>query len=136
MFIATAEASDEEMAERIRHHQSERESYFEVIEAPLDIATALREIPSSRLVIVDCLTIWLNNILFNKIKPNFQEIISAAKSRLGDTVFVTNEVGEGIVPMHPVSREFRDLSGQMNQFFAQHCDEVFYIKFGIGLKIK
>ena len=63
-------------------------------------------------------------------------VIKAARMRSGSTIFVSNETGEGIVPMHPVSRKFRDLSGSMNQEFARLCDEVIYMKFGIETKIK
>jgi adenosylcobinamide kinase/adenosylcobinamide-phosphate guanylyltransferase len=70
------------------------------------------------------------------IAAPIEDVIDAAKSRNGSTIFVTNETGEGIVPMHPVSRKFRDLSGSMNQSFARYCDEVIFMRFGIAVKLK
>jgi adenosylcobinamide kinase/adenosylcobinamide-phosphate guanylyltransferase len=67
---------------------------------------------------------------------NVAKVIEAAQNRKGSTIFVTNETGEGIVPMHPVSRKFRDLSGSMNQEFAKLCDQVIYMRFGIETKLK
>ena len=130
-FVATATASDEEMAERIERHKADRDPKFNLIEVSNDLAEVIEKTPG--LILVDCLTLWLAN---NMDEPNFANIIEAAKNRGSETIFVTNEVGEGIVPMHPVSRQFRDLSGRMNQEFAAASNEVYFLRFGIAEKLK
>jgi adenosylcobinamide kinase/adenosylcobinamide-phosphate guanylyltransferase len=70
------------------------------------------------------------------VEPNFDEVITSSKSLGASVIFVTNETGEGIVPMHPISRKFRDLSGRMNVFFANQCDQVISMKFGIPMVLK
>ena len=132
-FIATAQASDDEMVARIKRHQMDRNPAFKLIEEPLNLVAALKQ--SDDVILVDCLTLWLSNNLEAKTY-DFQAVISAAKNRDEETIFVTNEVGEGIVPMHPVSREFRDISGRMNQEFAAASDAVYYLQFGIAKKLK
>lgn len=136
LFIATAEAFDEEMSERIARHKSERNEDFDLIESPRKLAKALGEKPEITNVIVDCLTLWLSNMMLTDPNPDFQSVITAARSRIGTVSFISNEVGEGIVPMHPVSRKYRDLSGLMNQAFAAASDEVFYLRFGIAQRLK
>ena len=86
-------------------------------------------------MLVDCLTLWLSHI-FEDESDSSEKVIAVAQSRSGRTIFVSNEVGEGIVPMHPVSRKFRDLSGIMNQQFARESDAVFHMKFGIAQQLK
>lgn len=136
LFIATATASDEEMAERILHHKAERDSQFILIEEANHLDRALNERIDVPVCVVDCLTLWLSNGFDSISEPNFHHICSEAKKRGGDVIFVSNEVGEGIVPMHPVSRAFRDMSGKMNATFASLADEVISMKFGIAVKIK
>ncbi len=136
LFIATAERSDAEMEIRISNHQRERGEGFDLVEEPLDLAGALSTFPDNDLVIVDCLTLWLSNAMAREMNLDVAKVIEAAQNRKGSTIFVTNETGEGIVPMHPVSRKFRDLSGSMNQEFAKLCDQVIYMRFGIETKLK
>ena len=136
LFIATAEASDDEMSERILRHQSDRGDGFDLVEEPRNLESALATFPKNELVIIDCLTLWLSNSMMSEKEIDVPAVIQSARLRKGSTIFVTNETGEGIVPMHPVSRKFRDLSGSMNQEFARLCDEVIYMKFGIETKIK
>jgi adenosylcobinamide kinase/adenosylcobinamide-phosphate guanylyltransferase len=136
LFVATAEASDDEMAERILRHQSDRGDGFDLVEEPRNLESALTTFPNNELVIIDCLTLWLSNTMMSEKEIDVPAVIQSARLRKGSTIFVTNETGEGIVPMHPVSRKFRDLSGSMNQEFARLCDEVIYMKFGLETKIK
>jgi adenosyl cobinamide kinase/adenosyl cobinamide phosphate guanylyltransferase len=136
LFIATATASDEEMAERIRRHKAERDSQFILSEEPNHIDRALSHHPELPVCVVDCLTLWLSNGFDSISESDFHEVCSEAKKRGGDVIFVSNEVGEGIVPMHPVSRAFRDMSGKMNATFASLSNEVISMKFGIAVKIK
>lgn len=135
LYIATALGSDQEMVDRIVKHQSDRGDRFTLIEEPKNLSGALSSVASGSTVLVDCLTLWLSNIFEDESDSN-EHVISAAKARSGLTIFVSNEVGEGIVPMHPVSRRFRDLSGIMNQRFAQESDVVFHMKFGIAQQLK
>lgn len=134
-YIATAIAGDEEMSERIKIHQSDRGDRFELIEEAKELSGVLSRIAPDATVLVDCLTLWLANIFEDGADSN-EKVIKAAKARSGATIFVSNELGEGIVPMHPISRKFRDLSGIMNQQFAEAADTVFLLKFGIALQLK
>ena len=136
IFIATAEAVDEEMTSRIKKHQDDRGTAFDLVEEPKNLTKALKEIDSDATVLVDCLTLWLSNNMMGEGTDTNQSVIDAARARKGATIFISNEVGEGIVPMHPVSREFRDLSGIMNQQFAQASDKVYFMKFGIAQELK
>lgn len=136
VFIATAEAVDEEMTSRIQKHQNDRGDAFSLIEEPKNLSRVLEEVNSEATVLVDCLTLWLSNNMMSEGTDTNQSVIEAARARKGATIFISNEVGEGIVPMHPVSREFRDLSGIMNQQFAQAADKVYFMKFGIAQELK
>jgi adenosylcobinamide kinase/adenosylcobinamide-phosphate guanylyltransferase len=136
IFIATAEAVDDEMTSRIKKHQDDRGNAFELLEEPKNLTKALKELDTDATVLVDCLTLWLSNNMFGDRVDSNESVIAAAKARTGATIFVSNEVGEGIVPMHPVSREFRDLSGIMNQQFAAAADRVYFMKFGIAQELK
>ena len=136
IFIATAEAVDEEMTSRIKKHQDDRGTAFDLVEEPKNLTKALREIDTDATVLVDCLTLWLSNNMMGEGTDTNQSVIDAARARKGATIFISNEVGEGIGPMHPVSREFRDLSGIMNQQFAEAADKVYFMKFGIAQELK
>ena len=136
IFIATAEAVDDEMTSRIKKHQDDRGTAFELVEEPKNLSKVLKELDSDGTVLVDCLTLWLSNNMMGEGTDTNESVISAARARTGATIFISNEVGEGIVPMHPVSREFRDLSGIMNQEFARASDKVYFMKFGIAQELK
>jgi len=136
IFIATAEAVDDEMTSRIKKHQDDRGSAFELVEEPKNLSKALKDIDSDATVLVDCLTLWLSNNMMGEGTDSNESVIEAARARKGATIFISNEVGEGIVPMHPVSREFRDLSGVMNQEFARAANKVYFMKFGIAQELK
>jgi adenosylcobinamide kinase / adenosylcobinamide-phosphate guanylyltransferase len=136
VFIATAEAIDDEMTDRIKKHQTDRGDAFSLVEEPKNLSKALTEIDSNSTVLVDCLTLWLSNNMMGEATDSNESVIAAAKARTGATIFISNEVGEGIVPMHPISREFRDLSGIMNQQFAAAADKVYFMKFGIAQELK
>lgn len=136
LFVATAEAVDDEMEQRIAKHKVERRSEYDLIEEPRELAKVLIQARDYDIVIVDCLTLWLSNLMLENIEPDFEDVIEAGRSINSTVVFVTNETGEGIVPMHPISRKFRDLSGQMNVAFAKYCDQVVAMKFGIPMFLK
>ena len=130
VFIATAEALDEEMAARISRHRAERESAFQTIEEPRELAKAIRSAQGDAIV-VDCLTLWLANVT-----GDVDETIAAAKEQSAEVIVVTNEVGCGIVPENALAREFRDRAGLANQRFADAAGEVYWMVFGQALRVK
>jgi adenosylcobinamide kinase/adenosylcobinamide-phosphate guanylyltransferase len=151
-YIATAEALDDEMKERIRAHQIKRNEDWDTYEEPIKISRVLAEVSEKYSVIVlDCLTLWLSNLMHESARPadTINEFIDmqAGLSRPdslnssgglnGLTIFiVSNEVGMGIVPENRLAREFRDLSGFLNQKIAEVADEVYTVISGIPVKIK
>ncbi len=135
LYIATAERSDDEMSERIDRHIADRPNSFTTIEEPAELASVIAA-QVGAVIVVDCLTLWISNLMGRNIVADATTVIGASKASTNDVIFVTNEVGEGIVPMHPVSRAFRDLSGQTNQAFAKGADEVYFLRFGIAQRIK
>ncbi len=139
VFIATAEAWDAEMAERIRLHVAARDARWRTVNAPYDLAAALAEaaVPG-RAVLVDCLTLWLSNLM---LRGDDIDAAGAALARLvpqlaGPVVFVSNEVGAGIVPDTPLGRRFRDAQGRLNQDIAAVCRSVVQITAGLPLMLK
>jgi adenosylcobinamide kinase / adenosylcobinamide-phosphate guanylyltransferase len=130
VFIATAEALDEEMADRIARHRADRGDEFVTVEEPLELARAIRSTQGDAIV-VDCLTLWLSNGI-----GDVEATIAAAKEHTAEVIFVTNEVGCGIVPDNALAREFRDRAGVMNQRFADAADEVYWMVFGQPLRVK
>ena len=136
VYIATAEAGDDEMRLRIEHHRKERGQNWVTIEAPLDPAIAL---PRDGVVVIDCLTLWVSNLM---LAGRTDEAIYAAaadfaaKATTCTTYAVTNEVGMGIVPEHPLARRFRDVAGRVNQTFAAAAAEVWLLVCGQPLRIK
>jgi adenosylcobinamide kinase / adenosylcobinamide-phosphate guanylyltransferase len=136
-FIATAQAFDEEMATRIDRHRAERGDEFTTIEEPLDLA---RAIAGARfdVILVDCLTLWLSNIMFANQDCDAEtgSLVNAAQAVAGTVIFVTNEVGSGIVPDNALAREFRDRAGILNQRIAGIAHEVYWMVFGQALRVK
>ncbi len=146
-FIATAEALDEEMKERITQHQKARPLEWETIEEPIALCERLHKIEGLYdVVLVDCLTFWLSNILSSYgdrfeicphiVKGEIEALTTALKSISYKVIIISNEVGHGIVPENKTARLFRDLSGWMNQKVASAADEVYLVTCGIPLKIK
>jgi adenosylcobinamide kinase / adenosylcobinamide-phosphate guanylyltransferase len=125
--IATGEARDDEMAERIRIHRARRPQSWTTIEEPVDLEAALRAVPDEALAVVDCLTLWVSNLIEkglrdDEIEARARGAASLAAARAGDTVVVTNEVGSGIVPTNALARRYRDLLGNVNSIWAEHSD--------------
>jgi adenosyl cobinamide kinase/adenosyl cobinamide phosphate guanylyltransferase len=127
VLVATAEAGDDEMAERIARHKSKREPSWKVIEAPLEVERALREVAGDGCVVLDCLTLWVANLMAQgltdaAVEGRAREALSAARGREGPTIVVTNEVGSGIVPVDAATRRYRDLLGRINALWARAAD--------------
>ncbi len=138
-YIATAEALDGEMTERIAHHRASRPAHWTTHEAPLDLAGTLKAIDQvGRIVLVDCLTLWLTNLMMAErdIPSAFAALAEACKGLSARVIFVSNEVGLGIVPDNRMSRDFRDDAGRLNQLIAALSDEVYFVAAGLPLKMK
>lgn len=141
-YVATAQAFDTEMTERIERHKQERSADWVTFEEPLGLAPLLREICSHfDQVLVDCLTVWLSNKLLNEpkmIDGAIDSLVEALVETRHKTQYyiVTSEVGMGIVPDNALARQFRDLAGLLNQKIAEIADEVYLVTAGIPLKIK
>ncbi len=143
LYVATAIACDPEMARRIARHQKERDGQWQTLEEPLRLPERLpkRWSPEGNLVVVDCLPTFLTNLLLEgfshrQIQTRVGGLLSALKRQGLMAVFVTNEVGLGVVPDHPLGREFRDLLGQVNQRAACACDEVYLLVAGLTTRLK
>lgn len=141
LYIATATALDDEMAARIAHHQTQRPPEWQTCECPLHLAETLaRESQKPQCILVDCLTLWLNNQLFHYPQQNFaqlfDQLINSLAQPQANIIFVANEVGLGIIPLGEVSRTFVDEAGRLNQRLAQRADQVFFIAAGLPLTLK
>lgn len=139
-FVATAQAFDEEMRERIDRHRSERDDRFTTIEEPLDLTGVIgRE--GFDVLLVDCLTLWVSNLMMREeaegsIGESMDALVRTAEESEKLCIFVTNEVGCGIVPANALARRFRDLAGRLNQQMANAAQEVYLLYFGIPMRIK
>jgi adenosylcobinamide kinase / adenosylcobinamide-phosphate guanylyltransferase len=141
VYVATAHAGDDEMTERIAHHRARRPAHWQGIEAPFALsATLLRHAHEERLLLVDCLTLWMSNLLghgdearFTRERDAFVDVLPALP---GEIVLVSNEVGLGIVPMGELTRRFVDETGRLHQALAPHCDRVAFVAAGLPLALK
>jgi adenosylcobinamide kinase/adenosylcobinamide-phosphate guanylyltransferase len=136
-YVATAEALDAEMAERIGTHRARRGPQWRTIEAPRDLATALARCGTMP-VLVDCLTLWLSNQMLADADIDLEMVRLEAALAAAQTpvVLIANEVGSGIVPDHPLGRKFRDLQGVLNQRMAARADRVVLVVAGLPLALK
>lgn len=140
VFVATAQASDSEMAERIARHQSERHAGWVTVEEPLALPETLSRVEAD-VVLVDCLTLWLANLLLRgdavvDVEAAVERLVQAATARRGHVVIVTNEVGMGIVPEHALGRIFRDVAGRAHQRLAATADEVYMAMLGLVVRLR
>jgi len=138
IYIATAEARDDEMAARIANHQARRGAEWVTHSEPLDLVRALVQTDGGGPRLVDCLTLWLSNLMLSGAnwEAAARDLVVAFASQRAPIVFVTNEVGGGIVPENKLAREFRDAAGQLNQWVAGSSDEVYLAVSGLSLKLK
>jgi adenosylcobinamide kinase/adenosylcobinamide-phosphate guanylyltransferase len=138
VYVATAEPFDDEMKARIAEHRVRRGGQWQTVEAPLDLASAIEGAPAGATVLVDCLTLWLNNLMFNNrdIDAETRRLEAALAARQGPVVLVSNEVGSGIVPDNAEARRFRDLQGRLNQRIAARADHVVLLVAGLPMVVK
>jgi adenosylcobinamide kinase/adenosylcobinamide-phosphate guanylyltransferase len=160
IYVATARveenSGDDEMRERIARHRADRPAIWKTVEEPLDPSRAVSESPHEATLLIDCATIWISNLMwefrtepvaeqnrliFEKVDYLIDVVRRRAESlpdgaSAGEVVIVSNEVGSGIVPEHPVARSFRDLQGFANQRLAQAADNVVFIVAGLSLRLK
>ncbi len=139
VYLATARADDEEMHERIYVHQQQRSGGWLTVEEPLALVDTLRsEALEGRAILVDCLTLWLTNLMMANadIALESKALAECAIELPVPVVFVSNEVGQGIVPNDKMSRDFRDYSGRLHQLMAATCKEVWFVTAGLPQKLK
>ncbi len=143
IYVATARSFDDgpdfdaEMNERIRQHRARRGAGWHTIEAPTELPGALEE-AAARPVLVDCLTLWLSNLMLagHDLTVANEDLIMALRRRSAPTILVANEVGLGIVPATPLGRAFRDAAGRLNQDLAARADRVLFMVAGLPLSVK
>lgn len=126
-FVATGQAGDAEMARRIALHQAERPTSWDTLEAPVHLTPAVSDIEAGRTIIIDCLSLWVSNTMAEDIDElalttQAHQLGSWATAYPGQVIVVSNEVGSGIVPMHPLSREYRDRLGRVNAIISGYAD--------------
>ncbi|MDX2265787.1 MAG: bifunctional adenosylcobinamide kinase/adenosylcobinamide-phosphate guanylyltransferase [Hyphomicrobiales bacterium] len=138
IYIATAEALDDEMAARIAAHQAEREAAWRTLEAPLDLADAIASAPAGACAVVDCLTLWLSNLMHagRDVRAATHGLVAALSAGAADVVLVSNEVGLGLVPETRLGRAFRDEQGRLNQAVAAAADRVEFVAAGLPIALK
>lgn len=139
VLIATAQAHDAEMTARIARHAAERGSNWTLVEEPLALVSALRrEARGDRVIVIDCATLWLSNLLLREanLAQESEELAQSVGGLAGPVIFVSNEVGLGIVPENALARAFRDAQGWLNQALASACDAVVLVTAGLPLQLK
>ena len=138
VYLATAEALDAEMSERIAQHRARRGAEWIARDVALDLAQALLETDGGGARLVDCLTIWLSNLMHDgrDWAKEAAGLVEALEAQRSPVVLVTNEVGSGIVPDNALAREFRDAAGLLNQMIAPAADEVEFVVAGLPMRVK
>lgn len=139
-LIATAQALDAEMAERIRRHRGQRPAAWTTVEAPIDVRRALEGVEPARTAVVDCLSLWTANLLEAgwkdaEVEREAEAAAAVAAGRPGTTIAVSNEVGLGIVPMTPLGRRYRDVHGRVNAVWAEAADRAVLVVAGRMLEL-
>lgn len=138
VMIATAEALDAEMADRIARHRAERGDAWATVEAPRELAAAVRQLRPSEVAVIDCLTLWLTNLMLDEadLDAAVAELIEALRASPAELFVISNEVGQGIVPDNALARRFRDEAGWMHQAAAAAADQVVMVVAGLPLVLK
>lgn len=142
IFVATCEPRDEEMHDRVRRHKEERSGAWRTVEAPLRLPEAIQKHDrSGRVVLVDCLTLWVSNLLLESRSDrfpqrSFDKLLGVLGESKGPVLMVSNEIGLGVVPDNAVARRYRDLVGELNQHIASLANRVIMVTAGIPMVIK
>lgn len=139
IYVATAAAGDDEMRARIEEHRRRRPAEWRTVEAPHALADTLRaEAAAGMLVLVDCLTLWLGNLIEDDaaLSRERSALLSTLPELPGEIVMVSNEVGQGIVPDNPLARRFRDEAGWLHQAVAECCERVTFVAAGLPMTLK
>ncbi len=139
VYVATAEARDDEMRERISLHQAERDETWSTVEEPLDLPLAIRNSDApNQAIVIDCLTLWLSNLMGaeRNLEDETTRLLQSISDLRSTIVFVSNEVGLGIVPENALARAFRDAQGRLNQQIAAAVDHVDFVAAGLPLNLK
>ena len=140
IYVATATAWDDEMQARIDKHRSDRQNAgWRTLEEPLHLPETLRrEAAADRILLVDCLTLWLTNVMLGEAdaEAECRSLVASLPGLPGPAIFVSNEVGWGIVPENPLARAFRDAQGRLNQLMAEACERVVLVAAGLPLVLK
>lgn len=139
VYIASAEIRDEEMSARIARHRQQRPVHWRTVEEPVELAAVIRqEALSGRCLLIDCLTLWVTNLLLNdsNMAEARADLIDALTASEGEVILVSNETGCGVVPMGELSRRFVDEAGWLNQQVAAVADEVVYMVAGLPMYLK
>lgn len=142
VLIATAEALDAEMTDRIEAHRAERDASWQTMEVPLDLPVAIVEAatnsPTDTVVVVDCLTLWLSNVMHagRNAQTETADLIEAIQSCPAPLILISNEVGLGLVPDTKLGRDFRDCQGRLNQAIAATVDVVEFVAAGLPMRLK
>lgn len=146
LFVATAEALDDEMQQRIENHKRNRPDSWHTLETPRDIVTGLESTPPHDVLLLDCLTLWVSNLLLDmeegqadteqRIAAEAERLLAAYEASNAEWIVVTNEVGQGVVPPTVLGRAFRDTLGRVNQLFAARADKVYQMTAGLAVDIK
>ncbi len=137
-FVATAEPFDEEMARKIAAHRKERGQSWHTLEAPVELPNTLRKLPSQGVCLVDCLTVWLGNLWHYQkdLETYCEDLLKAIEEMKIPCVFVSNEVGLGIMPAEKAGKTFAEKLGLLNQRVAGVCEEVYLVVAGSPLRLK
>jgi adenosyl cobinamide kinase/adenosyl cobinamide phosphate guanylyltransferase len=138
-FVATAQALDDDMRDRISRHKAERPGWS-TIEEPLDLCSAINKCPDQSFVIIDCLTLWISNMLLAdnteaSMRTASTRALGAITERAGSTVAISNEVGLGIVPDNPLARQYRDILGRTNQQWARASATSLFLVAGKAIQL-
>ncbi|MCU4181626.1 bifunctional adenosylcobinamide kinase/adenosylcobinamide-phosphate guanylyltransferase [Bosea sp. BH3] len=137
-YIATAEAYDDEMRQRIAEHRARRPANWQTVDAPLALPEAIRSQPAGRPILVDCLTLWLTNLILAErdTAAAAEALLAACERPSGPIVLVSNEVGLGIVPDNALARRFRDEAGRLHQALAARAERVLFMVAGLPMQVK
>lgn len=140
-YLATATAQDDEMRQRIAHHQAQRPDHWRLVEEPIALAVALqRHAAADRCLLVDCLTLWLTNLLCldeeARLRQEIDALLGALPRLPGTIILVSNETGMGVVPLGELTRRYCDEAGRLHQALAQKCDKVILTVAGLPLVLK